>query len=81
MTTRAYDVDLDDAVGWHWSFNIHARDASLPELPLTEASQSKQKLIYDQARSKGLTVRQLYLAVSVGSGHRFLMGTPKGIAE
>lgn len=56
-------------------------DEPLPELPLTEGSQGKQKVIYEQARSKGLTIRQLYLAVSAGRGHRFVMGTPKDIAD
>lgn len=56
-------------------------DEPLPELPITEGSQGKQKIIYEQARSKGLTVRQLYLAVSAGRGHRFLMGTPETIAD
>jgi alkanesulfonate monooxygenase len=56
-------------------------DEPLPELPVTEGSQSKQKLIYDQARSKGLTVRQIYLAVSAGRGHRFILGTAEMIAD
>jgi N-acetyl-S-(2-succino)cysteine monooxygenase len=56
-------------------------DEPLPDLPITEGSQSKQKLIYEQARAKNLTVRELYLAVAAGRGHRFVLGTPKTIAD
>lgn len=71
LTTQLGDVDIS-------TLNL---DETLPELPMTEGSQSKQKLIYDQARSKGLTIRQLYLAVSAGRGHRFVLGTPEIIAD
>ncbi|HEY0079213.1 MAG TPA: LLM class flavin-dependent oxidoreductase [Pyrinomonadaceae bacterium] len=71
LTTQLGDVDIS-------KFDL---DKPLPELPITEGSQSKQKLIYEQARSKGLTVRQLYLAVSAGRGHRFVMGSPTAIAD
>jgi alkanesulfonate monooxygenase len=56
-------------------------DEPLPELPATEGSQGKQKVIYEQARRKGLTVRQLYLSVAAGRGHRFLLGTPQALAD
>jgi len=71
LTTQLGDVDLS-------TFDL---DKPLPELPLTEGSQSKQKLIYEQARSKGLTIRQLYQAVSAGRCHRFLLGTADIIAD
>ncbi len=58
-----------------------ALDEPLPDLPVTEGSQSKQKLIYDNARAKNLTVRELYLAVSAGRGHHFILGTPSKIAD
>jgi FMN-dependent oxidoreductase (nitrilotriacetate monooxygenase family) len=56
-------------------------DGPLPELPQTQGSQGKQKAIYEQARAKGLSIRQLYLAVSAGRGHRFILGTPTRIAD
>jgi alkanesulfonate monooxygenase len=71
LTTQLGNVDISN-------FDL---DEPLPELPMTEGSQSKQKLIYEQARSKGLTIRQLYLAVSAGRGHRFILGTPEHIAD
>jgi alkanesulfonate monooxygenase SsuD/methylene tetrahydromethanopterin reductase-like flavin-dependent oxidoreductase (luciferase family) len=56
-------------------------DGPLPELPETQGSTSRQKLIYDKARREGLTIRQLYLSVSGARGHRFILGTPTDIAD
>lgn len=56
-------------------------DGPLPELPETQGSTSRQKLVYEQARRQGLTIRQLYLSVAGGRGHRFLLGTPEVIAD
>jgi alkanesulfonate monooxygenase len=58
-----------------------ALDAPLPELPSTEGSLSRQRLIYDQARREGLTVRQLYQKVSASRGHLRLVGTATDIAN
>lgn len=58
-----------------------ALDEPLPELPPTEGSQSRQRLIYEQARREGLTVRQLYLKVAGGRGHLRLVGTGNDIAD
>ena len=56
-------------------------DEPLPPLPETEGSISRQRLVAEQARREGLTVRQLYLAVTGGRGHRFLIGTAATIAD
>lgn len=56
-------------------------DEPLPELPDTDGSKSRQRLVYDQARSKGMTVRDLYLSVAGGRGHCSIMGTPEMIAD
>ena len=56
-------------------------DEPLPELPATEGSTSKQQVIYQKARREGLTVRELYLSVAAGRGHRMLLGTPETIAD
>jgi alkanesulfonate monooxygenase len=56
-------------------------DGPLPELPLTQGSTSKQQLIYEQAQREQLTIRQLYLSVAKSRGHKFLLGTPKAIAD
>ncbi|MFF7635725.1 LLM class flavin-dependent oxidoreductase [Kitasatospora sp. NPDC008050] len=56
-------------------------DGPLPELPPTEGSTSRQQLVYEQARRQGLTIRELYLSVAGGRGHRFVLGTPQSIAD
>lgn len=70
---------LSDRLGVEAS--VFPLDEQLPELPETEGSQSRQQLVYDQARREGLTVRQLYKAVAGGRGHRVVLGTPSDIAE
>ncbi|WP_318658292.1 LLM class flavin-dependent oxidoreductase [Streptomyces triticiradicis] len=71
LTGQLGDVDISG----------HPLDGPLPDLPPTEGSTSKQQLIYEQARREGLTIRQLYLSVAGGRGHRFLLGTPESIAD
>ncbi len=57
-------------------------DEPLPELPPTvEGSEGKQRVIYESARAKGLTIRELYLSVAAGRGHRLLLGTPEVVAD
>lgn len=56
-------------------------DGPLPELPETQGSTSRQKLLYEYARSQGLTIRELYRAIAGPRGHRFILGTPKDIAD
>ncbi|MFD8702743.1 LLM class flavin-dependent oxidoreductase [Kitasatospora sp. NPDC059648] len=56
-------------------------DGPLPELPETQGSTSRQRLVYDKARREGLTIKQLYQSVSGGRGHRVLIGTPQEIAD
>lgn len=56
-------------------------DGPLPKLPETQGSTSRQQLIYEQAQRQGLTIRQLYLSVAGGRGHRFILGTPQHIAD
>lgn len=71
LTGQLGDVDISG----------YPLDGPLPELPPTEGSTSKQQLIYEQARREGLTIRELYLSVAAGRGHRFLLGTPESIAD
>ncbi len=56
-------------------------DEPLPVLPKTEGSQSKQRLIWEQAQRKGLTLRQLAKEVAAGRGHRLVVGSPHTIAD
>lgn len=56
-------------------------DEPLPVLPETQGSKSRQALIYEDARKRHLTLRQLYISVAGGRGHWMLIGSPSKIAD
>ncbi|WP_235576171.1 LLM class flavin-dependent oxidoreductase [Rossellomorea vietnamensis] len=71
LTGLLGDVDL----------STYPVDAPLPDLPETEGSTSRQQLIYNEAKEKGMTIRELYLSVAGGRGHRSIIGCPEDIAD
>ncbi|MDR6392495.1 LLM class flavin-dependent oxidoreductase [Paraburkholderia phenoliruptrix] len=56
-------------------------DGPLPEIPETEAGQSRRQLLIDMARREELSVRQLYQRIAGGRGHWQLVGTPESICD
>lgn len=56
-------------------------DGPVPDLPLTQGNQSRQKLLIDFARRENLTVRQLYWHVTGTRGHWVIFGTAEQIAD
>jgi alkanesulfonate monooxygenase len=56
-------------------------DGPVPDLPQTNGPRSRQQLILDNARRRGLTLRELYLEVVVARGHFAIVGTPERIAD
>jgi FMN-dependent oxidoreductase (nitrilotriacetate monooxygenase family) len=56
-------------------------DGLLPDVPLTNSQQGRQKVIIEMARREGLTIRQLYLRTAGVRAHRILCGTPTDIAD
>ena len=56
-------------------------DGPLPDVPLTNTQQGRQKVVVDMARSEGLTIRQLYMRVATARGHRVAVGTAADIAD
>jgi alkanesulfonate monooxygenase SsuD/methylene tetrahydromethanopterin reductase-like flavin-dependent oxidoreductase (luciferase family) len=56
-------------------------DGPLPEVPLTNSQQGRQKVIIEMARREGLTIRQLYLRTAGVRAHRILCGTATDIAD
>lgn len=55
-------------------------DGPVPE-PEDPVHRSRARLFVDLARRENLTIRQLYMAVAGGNGHRRVIGTPAGIAD
>ncbi len=56
-------------------------DGPVPEVPVTNTQQGRQKVVMDMARSEGLTIRQLYMRVATARGHRVVHGTAADIAD
>jgi FMN-dependent oxidoreductase (nitrilotriacetate monooxygenase family) len=56
-------------------------DGPLPEVPLTNSQQGRQKVIVEMARRERLTIRQLYQRASPARAHRIVLGTASDIAD
>ena len=70
---------LSDIVGMDLS--AFPLDGPMPDVPLTNTQQGRQKVVVDIARREGLTIRQLYIRVSGARGHRIVCGTAGDIAD
>ena len=56
-------------------------DGPLPEVPVTNTQQGRQKIVVALARTENLSIRQLGQRVVGARGHMTLCGTPADIAE
>lgn len=56
-------------------------DEPLPDVPLTNSQQGRQKVIIEMARRENLTIRQLYQRVAGQRAHRTVCGTAADIAD
>jgi FMN-dependent oxidoreductase (nitrilotriacetate monooxygenase family) len=56
-------------------------DGPMPEVPLTNSQQGRQKVIVEMARRDNLTIRQLYKKVAGTRAHRAVYGTAGDIAD
>ena len=70
---------LSDIVGMDLSpFPL---DGPLPDVPLHNSQQGRQKMVVETARREALTIRQLYMRVAGARGHRIIYGTAADIAD
>lgn len=74
-------VEFLGAISGGVDFSGHALDGPVPEFPLGNGNRSKQVLFLQQARSRGLTIRELALEVAASGGHRVVAGTPAEVAD
>ncbi len=58
----------------------HDLDGPVPE-PTNRRMHSRAQIFLDIARRGNLTIRQLYLSIAGGNGHRLVIGTPADIAD
>ena len=70
---------LSDMVGLDLSG--YPLDGPLPDVPLSNTQQGRQRVVIDLARREGLTIRQLYQRVSGARAHRIIFGTAAEIAD
>ncbi len=70
---------LSDMVGFDLS--SYPLDGPLPEVPLINTQQGRQKVVIDLARNENLTIRQLYTRLSGARAHRAIHGTVDQIAD
>ena len=56
-------------------------DGPVPDVPVTNTQQGRQRVVLDLARREGLSIRQLYLRVTGARAHRIIAGTPARIAD
>jgi alkanesulfonate monooxygenase len=70
---------LSDIVGLDLS--KYPLDGPMPDVPLTNTQQGRQKVVMDLARAENLTIRQLYKRVATARGHRVVVGTGADVAD
>jgi N-acetyl-S-(2-succino)cysteine monooxygenase len=70
---------LSDMVGMELS--SLPLDGPLPEVPLTNTQQGRQKVVIEMARRENLTIRQLYKRVAGQRAHRTVCGMASDIAD
>jgi FMN-dependent oxidoreductase (nitrilotriacetate monooxygenase family) len=56
-------------------------DGPLPDVPLTNSQQGRQRVIIEMARRENLTIRALYKRVAGQRAHRTVCGTANDIAD
>lgn len=69
--------------GLFGDLSSHPLDGPLPDLPPVPNAvvESTREVWLQRARRDNLTIRQLYQAVAIASGHRVAVGTPRLIAD
>jgi FMN-dependent oxidoreductase (nitrilotriacetate monooxygenase family) len=56
-------------------------DGPMPDVPLSNNQQGRQKVVMELARRENLTIRQLYKRVAAARGHRIVVGTGADVAD
>lgn len=73
-------VGLAHVYGPMGDLSSYPIDGPVPE-PVDPQLRSRAKVLLELARSRNLSIRELYLTVSAGRGHRTIIGTPETIAD
>ena len=73
-------VGLNSIANYLGDLSGHDLDGPVPE-PAMRRTHSRGRIFADLAQRHGYTIRQLYLAIAGGNGHRTVVGTPARIAD
>lgn len=73
-------VGLSQIYGHFGDLSGYDLDGPVPE-PVDPKLRSRAQVMVALARRENLSIRQLYLATSIGRGHRVVIGTPTQIAD
>ena len=73
-------VGLGALANYLGDLSAYPLDGPVPA-PMNERFHSRAKIFLEIAARGNLTIRQLYLAVAGGNGHRMVIGTPADIAD
>lgn len=73
-------VGLGALAGSLGDLSAYPLDGPVPA-PLSQRMRSRAKIFLDMAARDNLTIRQLYLAIAGGNGHRTIIGTAADIAD
>ena len=73
-------VGLSQLAGSMGDLTAYPLDGPVPMLPEWRL-RSRGQLMYDRAQRDGLTIRQLYMAIAAGNGHRQAIGTPAQVVD
>ncbi len=73
-------VGLGALANYLGDLSAHDLDGPLPELQKSR-NHSRGDIFIEIARKQGMTIRQLYLSIAGGNGHRTVVGTPADIVD
>lgn len=77
----AFGVGLLSKMIGNFDLSKYPLDGPVPELPITDEQQGRQRSLVALAREQNLSIRDLYKRVIGGRGHVQVVGTPEQVAD
>lgn len=77
----AFGVGLLSKMIGNFDLTKYPLDGPVPELPITDEQQGRQRSLVTLAREQNLTIRDLYKRIIGGRGHVQAVGTPEQVAD
>jgi N-acetyl-S-(2-succino)cysteine monooxygenase len=77
----AFGVGILGKMIGNFDLTQYPLDGPLPDLPVTDEQQGRQRSLMKLAKDQNLSIRQLYMRVIGGRGHVQAVGTPEQVAD